>query len=189
VIVAIVEGQGDAEGVPTLARRLVLAAGGFANFRPHRVKRHKVVKPGELERVIEFAAMQEECDGILVVLDADDDCPVDLARDLLERAITVASHLPISVVIANREFEAWIIAGIEGTRGQRGIPTDAECPSDPDAGASPKGYLDRLMVGRTYLETDDQAAFAERLNPSLARTRSRSFRKFEQEVLRLAAAA
>ena len=39
-----------------------------------------------------------------------------------------------------------------------------------------------MMGGRSYLETDDQAAFSERMDTDAAYARSRSFRKFDKEM-------
>ena len=185
MIVAVVEGHGDAEAVPVLIRKLLLERGAFADVKPHRVHRQKVTKPGEFEKAVQFASMHEGCTAILVVLDADDDCPAVTGPQLAQRAVAAVGHIPVGVVLANREFEAWILAGVIGVRGQRGIRSDAEPPPDPDSVGSPKAALEALMDPRTYLETDDQAAFAERLDLENARLNSRSFRKFEGEVLRL----
>lgn len=182
MIVAIVEGHGEAEAVPVLVRKLALASHGYAEVKPHRVKRQRVVKPGELEKALEFAAMQPGCSGILLVLDADTDCPATLGPELLERCTATVGHLPVGVVLANHEYEAWILAGIEGVRGQRGIADDASPPPSPDDVRSPKSALEAMMGGRSYLETDDQAAFSERMDTDAAYARSRSFRKFDKEM-------
>ena len=91
VVVPIVEGHSEVQSVPVLLRRL-LAEQGRHQVRvakPVRVGRYKVVRPGELERAIELARRtRENCDAILAVLDADDDCPAELAPTLLERAMT-----------------------------------------------------------------------------------------------------
>lgn len=189
MIVIIVEGQGDEEAIPVLVRKLLQTRGSYPTIATHRVKRNKVVKPGELEKAVEFASLDPACSGILVVLDADDDCPATMGPLLAARATGAATHKTVGLVLANTEFESWAIAGVEGLRGRRGVAPDAECIGDPDAITSPKGSLERMMAGRSYLETDDQAAFAQLLDHDLARTRSRSFRKFEQELLRVAGAA
>lgn len=189
MIVIIVEGQGDEEALPVLARKLLHERNSYPVIATHRVKRNKVVKPGELEKAVEFASLSPDCSGILVVLDADEDCPATTGPTLAARAIAAATHKTVGLVLANTEFEAWAVAGIEGLRGRRGVELDAACNGDPDAIPSPKGALERMMNGRSYLETDDQAAFAQLLDHSLARTRSRSFRKFERELLRVAGAA
>jgi Domain of unknown function (DUF4276) len=189
MIVAIVEGHGDAEAVPVLVRKLLLDHSDFDDVKPHRVHRQKVTKPGELEKVVEFASMREDCTAILVVLDADEDCPATMGPNLVARATTAVGHMPVGVVLANREFEAWILAGIAGARGVRGIAADADAPPDPDRVPSAKSRLQGLMGTRSYLETDDQAALAERLELSSARANSRSFRKLEKEILRIRAQA
>jgi Domain of unknown function (DUF4276) len=186
VIIIIVEGQGDEEALPVLARKLLRARAAYPTIETHRVKRNRVVKPGELEKAVEFAALAADCSGVLVVLDADEDCPAILGPDLAARAAAAATHKIVGVALANAEFESWALAGIEGLRGRRGIDPTAVWTGDPDAVRSPKGALERLMRGRSYLETDDQAAFAELLNPEHARRTSRSFRKFEKELLRIA---
>jgi hypothetical protein len=187
MIVAIVEGHGEAEAVPVLVRKLALASNGYADVKSHRVKRQRIVRPGELEKALEFAAMQPDCSGILLILDADTDCPATLGPELLRRCEDTIGHLPVGVVLANHEFEAWILAGIEGIRGQRGIPVDASPPAAPDDFVSPKSALESLMGDRSYLETDDQAAFSERMDTDLAYARSRSFRKFDKETRRVCA--
>lgn len=107
-VLPIVEGHAETESVPVLLRRL-----GIPCVRPFRVKRNKIVKPGELESAITFATMDRTgVTAVLVLLDADDDCPAALAPALLERARAV-SPLPVSVVFAVREFEAWFLGGLE----------------------------------------------------------------------------
>lgn len=185
MIVAIVEGHGDAEAVPTLLRRLLAEREVWRDIKSFRVKRQKVVKPGELERALAVAILDSDCEGVLVVIDADEDCPAVLGPALAIRAQEAVGHIPVGIVLANTEFEAWLIAGLAGLRGQRGIDDDARVDREPDTLASPKGVLDRLMRDRSYLETDDQAAFAARIDLDAARRASRSFRKLQKELERV----
>src|SRR5436305_12240010 len=109
----IVEGDGDLQAVPIAIRKIVqeINPGLGLKIHPLRVPRNKLVKPGELERSIELAARRAGSGGaILVVLDSDDDCPAALGPELLARARKIRSDLPISVVLAKREFEAWCLA-------------------------------------------------------------------------------
>lgn len=107
-VVSIVEGYAELASIPILLRRLgVDAAPAF------RVKRNLVVKPGELERALEAVVrVRSSPSAVLVLLDADDDCPAQLAPALLERARAV-TILPVSMVFAMREIEAWFLGGIE----------------------------------------------------------------------------
>jgi len=106
-IAAIVEGHAEVESVPVLLRRIFaqLGVSDIQVARPFRVKRNRVVKPGELERAISQTIRDRaEIGGIMVLIDSDDDCPAELGLQLLERAKNT-THIPVSVVLAHREFE------------------------------------------------------------------------------------
>ena len=89
----------------------------------------KVVKKGELERAVELAARKIGGQGaIFILLDSDDDCPAQLGPALLCRALEVRSDLPIAVVLAKHEFEAWFLAAAESLRGYKGLKNDLAPP-------------------------------------------------------------
>lgn len=188
-IVPIVEGHGELSAVPILVRRILNDFGvhhvGVA--RPFRVKRNQVVKTGQLERAARLAASDRNgAAALLVILDADDDCPARLGPALLARCQAVTS-LPTAVVIANKEFEAWYLGAKESLRGVRRIHADANTPDDPEAIRDAKGALAQNMDGRRYLEVDDQPAFAAALDLNAAQSRCGSFDKLVRDVLGLAA--
>src|SRR5438128_12140896 len=116
-IAAIVEGHGECEAVPILIRRIA------RNLDPEltplvypvlRVPSARLVKQGEIERSIELAARKNSGHGgILVLLDCDDGCPAEEGPRLLQRATKARPDLPVSVVLAKREFEAWFLAAAE----------------------------------------------------------------------------
>ncbi len=89
-IVAIVEGHGEVAALPILLRRIYrqLNPADYLEVpQPIRVGRQKLLKAGELEDAVELAGRQTgPGDGILIVLDADSDCPKDLGAQLLSRA-------------------------------------------------------------------------------------------------------
>jgi hypothetical protein len=177
-LVPIVEGHAEIESIPVLLRRL----GILSIARPFRVKRNKVVKEGEIERAVQQAIRDRDgASAVLVLLDADDDCPATLGPDLLLRCAAVTS-LPVSVVIANRELEAWFLGGIESLRGQRGIRGDAEWTGDPEEPRGAKGRVESMMVGRSYLDTDDQPALMAVLDVQLARERCPSLDKLLRDL-------
>lgn len=189
VLVPIVEGHAEVEAVPVLMRRLL---GEFDHYevriaRPVRVKRYQVVRPGELERAFELARRRSEgCDAILVLLDADDDCPKETAPALLERARNASIGLPVAVILAKSEFEAWFLGSLESLRRVRGISATAISPQNPEDIRDAKGYLSRQMThGRRYVEVDDQPALAERFDLTLARQRCPSFDKLLRDVHRI----
>lgn len=184
-VAAIVEGHAEVESVPLLLRRIFaqLGVSDIQVSRPFRVKRNRVVKAGELERAISQTIRDRaEVGGIMVVIDSDDDCPAELGPQLLDRAKKV-THLPVAVVLANREFECWFLGSKESLRGINGILENASAPPNPENIRGAKEHLTRNMAqGRRYLEVDDQATFAERFDLNAARRTCPSFDKCFREA-------
>jgi hypothetical protein len=151
--------------------------------RPFRVKRQRVVRAGELERsIVQAERSRPGASAVFVILDADEDCPAELASHLLERA-RAQTDLPVSVVSPKIEIEAWILAAVDSLRGVRGIRVDADPPADPEAVRDAKGAITRLMEGaRGYVATDDLPALLSRVDLGLAKARSPSFAKFRREL-------
>ena len=67
----------------------------------------------------------------LILLDANSDCPRELAPNVLERAQAARSDHRIQVVLAKMEYEAWFLAVADSLAGLRGIGDDAQAPDDP----------------------------------------------------------
>lgn len=191
-IASIVEGPSEVESVPILLRRVLaqLQTPDVKPVRPFRIKRNRVVREGELERAIQQVIVDRENVGcILVILDADDDCPAQLGPSLLERC-RQATQLPMAVILPMRELEAWFLGAKESLRGFRDIRTDAVAPEGPERVRGAKERLTQNMQGgRRYLEVDDQPAFVAQMDLEMARRRCPSFEKFVRDVGRLVAAA
>ena len=185
----IVEGKSEVETVPLLIRRI--AANLYPELPivvppPIRRPRNKVVKENELERAVEFVARQIGGQGaIFIILDSDEDCPAELGPALLHRASHARSDLPIAVVIAKNEFEAWFLAAAESLRGRRGLKKDIHPPNDPEAVRDAKGWLDRRMENNeSYSETTDQPALAALFDIDQAR-KADSFDKCYRDIVRI----
>ena len=187
-ILPIVEGHSEVESVPILMRRIQeqMQAFHIRIARPFRIKRNKVVLTGELERAIKQGVKDRGNVGaILVLLDAEDDCPAKLAPELIQRC-RQTTHLPVSVVLANIEIEAWFLGGKESLRGACGIKSDAIAPSNPESIRGAKEQISINMEhGRRYLQTDDQPRLAANVDLNLIRGRCPSFDKFFREVQNL----
>ncbi len=189
-IACIVEGHGEVEAVPILVRRLAEAWNPALQLRlpqPQRVPRTKIIKSNELERAVQLAALKAgSAGGVLVLLDADNDCPARLGPELLERAQRARSDTPISIVLAKIEFEAWFLAAAASLRGLRGLRDDLEAPPDPEAVKGAKEWLSTRMNGsRIYSETLDQPALSRLFALDAARHGAPSFDKYEREVFGL----
>ncbi len=188
-IACVVEGHGEVEAAPLLLRRISATIDPTVQLttpQPFRLPKSKALRAGELERAVAFAALRAGGLGaVLVLLDADTDCPATLAPQLLARARAVAGDRPVAVVLAKCEFEAWFIAAAESLRGRRGLDADLVAAVDPEAIQGAKEWLSsRMQRGASYRETRDQAALATALDIVAAR-RAPSFDKFYREVERL----
>lgn len=154
-VATIVEGDGEVAAVPILLRRLSAwkTPATAANvLRPIRVRRDRFLnREDEFRRHLLLAANKCGQDGwVLVPLDADDDCPAKLGPKTLRRARAVISHRRVSVVLANREFEAWLIAAAESLEGQRGFRfASSKAEEGADSIRDAKGWMRERMARRT----------------------------------------
>jgi hypothetical protein len=176
----IVEGYGEVAAVPVLLRRLRDEAQAFVLKvnPPIRRKRWEFANEAAVRKAVRLALLQPECDAILILFDSDDDCPKELAPRIHDWARAEAGPTPCAVVMAHREYEAWFLAAIESLRGRRGIRLDANSHPSPESPRAAKGLLEERMIpGRSYHETADQAALTALFDMASAFTRCRSFRR------------
>lgn len=190
-VAAIVEGDGEVAALPVLLRRI----GEWRTpeiivqvVTPIRVRRDQFLhREKEFNRHLLLAAGKCGEDGwILILLDADDDCPASLGKTIWERARAIVPHRPISVVLAKREYESWFIAAAESLNNQRGFVVSPSEIFDPETPRDAKGWIRARMGSGVYGETTDQPAFSARMDLQQAFERSRSFRKLCAEWSRQA---
>ena len=187
-ISCIVEGHGEVEAVPTLITRI--AANLYPELvivipQPIRISRSKIVREGELERKVELAARNIKGQGaILILIDSDDDCPAQLGPALLCRALETHGNLPIAVVLAKREFEAWFLAAAESLRGYKGLKNDLTSPHNPEEIRDAKGWLKQRRDSHKYRETLDQRKLTAHFDLDQAR-HADSFDKCYRDIARL----
>ena len=178
-IIPIVEGHGDVASVPILLRRIAQTLNVYDAQvgKPIRCSRHKLVKPGELERAIELAVLKGGNEGrVLLLVDADDDCPAELGTALLARAQKARADISIGVVLAKQEFEAWFLGSLESLRNEYGNPPLEGLHREPEEIPGAKETLSNLL-GIPYSEVVDQPAMAERFDMDAARESCPSFDK------------
>jgi hypothetical protein len=202
VIVPIVEGHGEERAVPCLIRRWLqyrcwhqyfdvpdraINAKGCGNLKAAYNKERHI----GIEHYIK-AALKCHPDAILVILDADDEClnrepGNELGPELLARAKAVAGHLPLAVVVANREYEAWFLANIASIRAAGLFPNRVNLQGDlvPESPRDCKGIIAKLM-GCPYEETVHQLKLTSRLTFSSGiQYRSPSYGKLLRDLERL----
>ncbi len=181
-IASIVEGDGEVAALPVLLRRLgawLSPEVGIELPPPIRVRRDSFLnRPEEFRRHVLLAAAKCGDNGwILVLLDADDACPADLGPQVLQRVCAIVPHRRVSVVLANREYEAWFLAAAGSLHGQRGFAFDDPPDFDPERPRDAKGWLGVRMASGKYRPMSDQPAFSALIDLQQAFDGSRSFRK------------
>jgi hypothetical protein len=144
-----------------------------------------MMKSNDLERAVTLQAHRVGANGaVLVVLDGDRDCAATLGKAL--RARIAREDVRVGVVVAVREYEAWLLASAASLAGHRGLPPDMTAPPDVETLGSPKAWLAARLPHR-YSETVDQPALTARVDVGLAAS-APSFRKLLRELSRLLAA-
>lgn len=185
-IASIVEGDGEVIALPILLRRLAASLSPYALpriLRPILVKRQGILKSGELERYVELAARRTGPGGaILILLDADRDCPASLGIDLLQRAKAARSDRRIRAVLAKAEYEAWFIAAVISIADHYGV--DAKPPPDPESIKDAKGWIGRNVLHATYHPTLHQPKLTNAFDLHAARA-APSFDKLWRDVTSL----
>jgi len=123
----------------------------------------------------------------VVIIDCDWDagCPATDGPALFKRAVAARGDIPIAVVLAKSEFEAWFLAGAESLRGKGGLSADLEPPPDPESIRGAKEWLSKRMPrGQGYSETEHQPAFTALFDLNAAR-RADSFDKCFRDIERI----
>jgi hypothetical protein len=102
----------------------------------------------------------------------------------LQRATQEISHIPIAVVVANREFEAWFLAGYRRLVSRRQFKPSflSNACFDPERPRDCKGKVGECL-GRAYSPTVDQRELVAHLGFGSYMSRySRSFRKLIKDL-------
>jgi hypothetical protein len=176
-LATIVEGDGDVAAVPLLLRNI---KPDWFYPRPIRVKRQKIIHEREIHKYAALARaniMERGLPGaVLMLLDADDDCPAELGPRLLGMLRAAISPYPCAVVLANRMFESWLLGGrcIKGYTPPSSIELTVK---------SPKRII-KNQLGQ-YRETVDQPRLVSRIDLVTARENCPSFDKLIRVIAAL----
>jgi Domain of unknown function (DUF4276) len=186
VVAPIVEGHGEVKAVQVLVSRigLELLDGTYIEVaQPFRLDSGKMRKPDELAKAIRFQAQRVPGrGGVLVLRDGDDGdvtCPVTLASSMKPAQEAVPAI--VEVVIAWREYEAWLLAAVDSLNDHPAVRDDAHAPANPEGSRGAKGRLESLML-ESYKETLHQAKFSAQIDLKMAQANNRSFRRMVHAV-------
>ncbi|WP_257458400.1 DUF4276 family protein [Archangium lipolyticum] len=180
-LVCIVEGKGEVGAVPNLCMRILRQhLNDFewvVDNAPIRHPRGKLVDEKKrspqrtcqeegLRRAIQLAKQTRKANAVLVLCDADDDCPATWGPD----AARVVSSLSLGgAVMALREYETWLLLNYTDEQlAGAGAP-------EPERKRGAKEALARLVP--SYLPTTHQLRETQKLDIARVRKRSDSFDK------------
>lgn len=186
-IASVVEGEGEVAALPKVLQRIAheLQVWGLRTPKPHRVPRSNLLLPGGIENAVQQEAIQVRGGGgVLVLLDADKDCPAECGPALLERARKARPDVPVAVVLPKPEFEAWYRAAAGSLAGKAGFADGVTCSQDPEGPPrDAKGWLSaHRSKADPYSPVPDQAALASLFDLSMARASAPSFDKLYRDV-------
>ncbi len=128
----------------------------------------------KMERMVAYLRQRREVDAVLVLLDLDDGCAAETAREVAEELRALNPPKPIALVFAVREYEAWFLASAESLWGQPYL-------GDPEGRRDAKGEVRRNFLSE-YAPTIHQASLSARMSLEEAASNSRSFRRLLHAV-------
>ncbi|MEE8410668.1 MAG: DUF4276 family protein [Myxococcota bacterium] len=189
-VLPIVEGHGEVESVRILLTRIwqEIVGGDYIEvLHPIRQPKAKLTKQDGLSRALQYASAKLGAAGssdprlILVLIDADNDCPAELAPRMLAWAGSVVAHEDVAVVIVKREYETWFVASAESL-GEYLNLDGVSVPEAPEDSGSGKGWIGKHFTRARYSETADQPGLTAAINITLCRQRAPSFDKLCREL-------
>ena len=187
----IVEGHGEVRAVPILLRRFAHEV--FEEYTLHvlpayRLPKGRMTAAQHLENAVGLGRRKLEQHGgrgaIVVIADADDDCPARDAPALLKRARGVAQAIPVSVAFAKVEYEAWFLGAIRSLRGHGGVADNASPPANVESISGAKEFLKNncMRPEASYSPTVDQPVLTSRFDLEEARRACPSFDKLWRDL-------
>jgi hypothetical protein len=191
--VPIVEGPGDVKAIPVLLRKILW---DYLNcyyigvgFPKNAGGRGGLDKTGGIERFITYASITPDCEAILVLVDSDEDCALDWVKWACDRCRAIGLSVPIAVVCAVREYEAWFLASLDSIRGTGKLADDIQFLGNPEStGGAKEWFTQQMPPGSAYKETSDQASYSSQIDVPLAMNNSRSFKRLCHAVEELQSA-
>jgi hypothetical protein len=168
----VVEGRAD-RTITGLVRRYLgeRCYTGIGVGKPICAKdRGKLLKKGELEKFVHFAATEDGVAAVLVLFDSDKDPACEMGPTALSR-VQDRIDVPVKICIAIRNIENWIVASAETT-------LEGGAPLGNPEGAGSISAIKDFLKPQAYNKPIQQPRLTERIDFELARTRCPSFNRF-----------
>ena len=190
-IIPIIEGQGEIDAVPTLLYKIWhdLQQWPWQVGKPFRANSLGRLKK-YLASLLRKASNRKDCRALLILLDLDDGCAVETAKQLAEEIRKLNLAQPVAIVFAVREYEAWFLASLPTIVGHHSLPSDLIYEGDVEGKRDVKGWFaKRMLPSKRYNPTTHQKLFTSLIDVELAYEHSRSFRRLYHAIEQLLEAA
>ena len=197
-VAPIVEGHGEYASIRILLDRIWCEHfnGDYIEvLKPTRQPKGRLKKEDGLANAIRFAREKltnppasSESDPalILILIDADNDCPGEWGPRLLEWGKKSASDLDIACVLAVIDYETWFAATAESLKSYLDLPSSFVASVDAEKSRHGKRWVEGLFRGTKYSPTTDQPRMTSAMDLAICREHSPSFNKlcceFEQRL-------
>lgn len=199
-LVPIVEGHTEAACVERLLHRvwneLLCATDRLQVLPASRGNRNALIDPehptfaAKIEEAFAKLAQRLSRDPsgqgmLLLLLDAEADCPAELAPRLLETATKVRSDACIACVMPKRMLENWIVAGASSLAGTNDLPEQLPTRSKFEDHSGASWLDDQLRAknkARKYKKPVDAKEFIHRMALQECHDNAPSFRKLCRDL-------
>ncbi len=139
-----------------------LKVGHVHNFRPNMAR-----------YVDHLRKRRNEIDAVLLLLDLDDGCAMQVARNVANELRNLNPPKSIAVVLAVREYEAWFLAAANSLWGR-------PYQGNPEGVRDARGEVRRFL--EDYASTTHQSSLSAKMDLEEAEANSRSFRRLVHAV-------
>lgn len=165
-LLVAVEGAGDQRAVENLITRLWKDLELPENFYPSARRFPGLETERGVERVAVWARAERDVGGLVLLRDADDECPADEGPEIARLLGTHRLPFPAAVVLIRREFESLFLASLGSISGRRlgsgatarpGVQSGSALDRRPEEVRGAKEWLSRhFPPGERYKPTVDQ---------------------------------
>jgi hypothetical protein len=171
-VAPIVEGHGEFHCVRILLDRIwrELLGGEFVKVaQPIRWTSGRLVKREGIQGAVRVAVKMlndlpdsDDPALVLILIDADENCPAHLGPELLGFAREVDSRVDIACVLAKEEYETWFVAAAESLSKYLDLSSDESVPESPEESRNGKAWIEQRYRGPRYSPTQDQPSNDQR---------------------------
>lgn len=182
----IVEGDGELTALPNLINRLLQKGFQRYDIVPDYPKnahtKNNLIKNGGIEDFIGYC-VKDKANAILILLDSDKECPIDIASHLHDRIFKLNLHIPVAIVCAKCEYEAWFLANLDALIQNGLLKSDASYDTTKiEEKRDVKGWLSANMPSGKYKEVTDQLKMTRYIEFERTHELSRSFRRLMHAI-------